>query len=119
MGRFRGGQFGFVRLLQNEKFYLSKTTLCTCEICKPFLSLCNSFQNLSIHLCFIIISSQSILQSQFITIMSNLLYVIAIILLIIWAAGYFAYDAGGVIHILLVIAVVAILLRVIRGRDPL
>lgn len=51
--------------------------------------------------------------------MSNLLYVVAVILIILWAIGYFAYDSGGVIHILLVIAIVAILLRVIRGRDPL
>lgn len=47
--------------------------------------------------------------------MGSLLYVIAVILVIIWALGFFAYSAGGLIHILLVIAVVAILLRVIRG----
>jgi hypothetical protein len=50
--------------------------------------------------------------------MGNLLYLIAVVLIIIWAAGYFAYSAGGLIHILLVIAVIAILLRVIRGADP-
>ncbi|MCU0322743.1 MAG: lmo0937 family membrane protein [Chitinophagaceae bacterium] len=48
--------------------------------------------------------------------MNNLLYIVAIILIILWAAGYFAYNAGGIIHILLVIAVIAILLRVIKGR---
>jgi hypothetical protein len=32
-----------------------------------------------------------------------------------WAIGFFAYSEGAVIHILLVIAVVAILLRIIRG----
>ena len=47
--------------------------------------------------------------------MGNLLYVIAVILIIIWALGFFAYNVGSVIHILLVIAIVAILLRVIRG----
>ncbi len=47
--------------------------------------------------------------------MGNLLYVIAIILIIIWALGYFSFAAGNIIHILLVIAVIAILLRVIRG----
>lgn len=46
--------------------------------------------------------------------MGNLLYVIAVILIISWAIGYFGYAAGGLIHILLVIAVIAILLRVIR-----
>jgi hypothetical protein len=48
--------------------------------------------------------------------MSNLLYVIAVILLIAWAVGYFAFSTGGIIHILLVIAIIAIILRVIQGR---
>ena len=47
--------------------------------------------------------------------MSNLLYTIAVILIIFWAIGFFAYSAGGIIHILLVIAVISILLRIIRG----
>jgi len=47
--------------------------------------------------------------------MGNLLYLIAVVLVIAWAIGYFGYQAGGLIHILLVIAVVAILLRVIRN----
>jgi len=46
--------------------------------------------------------------------MGNLLYIIAVILVIIWAIGYFGYAAGGIIHLLLVIAVIAILLKVIR-----
>jgi hypothetical protein len=48
--------------------------------------------------------------------MGNLLYTIAVILIIFWAIGFFAYSAGAVIHILLVIAVVAILLRLIQGK---
>ncbi|WP_306351005.1 lmo0937 family membrane protein [Flavobacterium sp. '19STA2R22 D10 B1'] len=51
--------------------------------------------------------------------MGNLLYTIAIILIICWAIGFFAYSAGSIIHILLVIAVIAILLRIIQGRKPL
>ena len=47
--------------------------------------------------------------------MNNLLYIIAVILIIFWAIGFFAYSAGSIIHILLVIAVIAILLKVIRG----
>jgi len=47
--------------------------------------------------------------------MGSLLYLIAVILIIFWAIGFFAYSAGAVIHILLVIAIVAILLRIIRG----
>lgn len=49
--------------------------------------------------------------------MSNLLYTIAIILIIFWAVGFFAYSAGSIIHILLVIAVIAILLRLIQGKQ--
>ena len=48
-------------------------------------------------------------------IMGNLLYVVAVILIVAWAVGYFGYATGGLIHILLVIAIIAILLRVIRG----
>jgi len=47
--------------------------------------------------------------------MGNLLYLIAVILVIAWAIGFLGYHAGGLIHILLVIAVVAVLLKVIRG----
>ena len=46
--------------------------------------------------------------------MGNLLYLIAVILVIAWAIGYFGYQAGGIIHILLVIAIIAVLLRLIR-----
>jgi hypothetical protein len=47
--------------------------------------------------------------------MGNILYLIAVVLIIIWAIGFFGYAAGGLIHILLVIAVIAILLKVIRN----
>ena len=47
--------------------------------------------------------------------MGNLLYLIAIVLVIAWAIGFFAYSAGGIIHVLLVIAIISILFRVIRG----
>ena len=50
--------------------------------------------------------------------MGNLLYVIAVILVIIWAISFFGgFVTGGIIHALLVIAVVVILLRVIRGKN--
>jgi hypothetical protein len=47
--------------------------------------------------------------------MGNLLYLIAVILIIFWAIGYFGYHSGGIIHVLLVIAVIAILLKLIRS----
>ena len=51
--------------------------------------------------------------------MGSLLYVIAVILIVAWAIGFFAYSAGGIIHILLVIAIIAILLRIISGKKIL
>lgn len=51
--------------------------------------------------------------------MGSLLYAIAVILVIIWAVGFFAYSVGSIIHILLVIAIIAVLLNIIRGRNPL
>ena len=48
--------------------------------------------------------------------MGNILYIIAVILVIIWAVSFFGgYSTGGIIHVLLVIAIIAILLRIIRG----
>jgi hypothetical protein len=51
--------------------------------------------------------------------MENLLYIIAVILVIAWAIGFIGFHAGGIIHILLVIALIAVLLRVISGKNPL
>lgn len=47
--------------------------------------------------------------------MGNLLYTIALVLLVIWAIGFLGYNAGGLIHILLVIAIISVLIRVIQG----
>jgi hypothetical protein len=49
--------------------------------------------------------------------MGNLLYIIAVILVISWAIGFLGFHAGGIIHILLVIAIIAVLLRLIRGSS--
>ncbi|MEI7662886.1 MAG: lmo0937 family membrane protein [Bacteroidota bacterium] len=51
--------------------------------------------------------------------MGNLLYIIAVILVIAWAIGFFAYSVGGLIHVLLVIALIAIIFRIIQGRNIL
>ena len=52
--------------------------------------------------------------------MGNLLYLIAVILVILWLIGFVGgYYSGGLIHILLVIAVIAVLLRIISGRSVL
>lgn len=49
-----------------------------------------------------------------------MLETIAVILIVLWLLGLVSsYTMGGVIHILLVIAIVVILLRVVQGRRAL
>jgi hypothetical protein len=50
--------------------------------------------------------------------MSSLLYLIAVLLIIGWILGFFVFSAGGIIHVLLVLAVIAILIRIIGGSRP-
>ena len=51
--------------------------------------------------------------------MGNLLYTVAVILVIIWLIGFLGFHAGGIIHMLLVIAAIAVILRIIQGRKIL
>ena len=46
--------------------------------------------------------------------MGRLLYFIAVVLVILWVLGFFVFHLGTLIHWLLVIAVIAILLKIIR-----
>ena len=49
--------------------------------------------------------------------MPNLLWALAVILIMMWMLGFFAFHvAGGLIHLLLVVAVVVVLVRLITGR---
>jgi hypothetical protein len=48
-----------------------------------------------------------------------MLWTIAVILFILWLLGFFAFHvAGGLIHILLVIAIIVVIYRLITGRRP-
>jgi hypothetical protein len=48
-----------------------------------------------------------------------MLYTIAVVLVILWLLGLVSsFTVGGLIHVLLVIAIVVVLLRVISGRSP-
>jgi hypothetical protein len=47
--------------------------------------------------------------------MGNLLYYIAVALVILWLLGFFLFHLGTLIHWLLVIAVIAVLLKIIRA----
>jgi hypothetical protein len=51
--------------------------------------------------------------------MNNLLYLIAVLLIIGWAIGFVGFHIGGLVHILLFLALVAVLLRIIRGNRPM
>ncbi len=49
-----------------------------------------------------------------------MLWTIAVVLIVLWALGLVtSYTMGGFIHVLLVVAVVAVLIRVIQGRRAL
>ena len=48
--------------------------------------------------------------------MENLLYIIAVVLVIGWLIGVFAYNLTGIIHVLLVLALISVLFNIIRGR---
>ena len=49
--------------------------------------------------------------------MMNLLWAVAALLVVMWVLGFaLNFTAGGLIHVLLVLAVIAVLFRVITGR---
>lgn len=49
-----------------------------------------------------------------------MIWTIFVILLVLWLLGMVtSYTLGGFIHILLVVAIAVVLIRVIRGRDPI
>ena len=45
-----------------------------------------------------------------------MLWTIAIILIVLWALALFTHVAGGLIHLLLVIAIIVIVVNLVRGR---
>ena len=45
-----------------------------------------------------------------------MLWTVALILLILWVLGFTAFNLGGLVHILLALAIIAVLIRVIQGR---
>jgi uncharacterized protein DUF5670 len=51
---------------------------------------------------------------------NSMLSTLIIVLLILWLLGVVtSYTLGGLVHILLVVAIVVVLLRIIQGRNPL
>ncbi|MCE3258550.1 MAG: hypothetical protein K0S12_191 [Bacteroidetes bacterium] len=51
--------------------------------------------------------------------MKNILYFIAVVLTIIWAISHFAYNAGYLIHIVLIVAVISLLFRIMDRKTIL
>jgi len=45
-----------------------------------------------------------------------MLETILIILVVLWALGFFAFHVGGLVHVLLVIALVVLIIRLLQGR---
>lgn len=49
-----------------------------------------------------------------------MLFTIAIVLLVLWALGFVtSYTLGGFIHLLLLLAIILVLIRIIRGKKPI
>ena len=48
--------------------------------------------------------------------MQNIIYIVAILLIIGWTIGFIGYGTGGIIHVLLIIAAIAVIIQLIRGK---
>lgn len=49
-----------------------------------------------------------------------MLYTLVVVLLVLWVLGQAtSYTAGGLVHILLVVALITVLVRVFKGRNPI
>jgi hypothetical protein len=48
-----------------------------------------------------------------------MLETVLVVLLILWALGFFAFHVGGLVHVLLVIALVVLIIRLLQGRKIL
>ncbi|HEX9406939.1 MAG TPA: lmo0937 family membrane protein [Thermoanaerobaculia bacterium] len=48
--------------------------------------------------------------------MGNLLWLIIVVLVILWLAGFAMHVGGGLIHVLLVIAVIVLIYQLVTGR---
>jgi hypothetical protein len=44
---------------------------------------------------------------------------ILIVLVVLWALGLFAFHAGSLIHVLLVVALIVLIIRLVQGRRVL
>lgn len=49
--------------------------------------------------------------------MGNFLYLVTVVMIILWAIGFFAYNVGSIIHVLLLLALIAFLARIMSGNN--
>lgn len=47
-----------------------------------------------------------------------MLWTIIVILVVLWALGLVGHVAGGLIHLLLVVAVIVVVIQLVTGRRP-
>ncbi len=50
---------------------------------------------------------------------NRMLWTIVVVLLILWALGFAVHIGGGLIHLLLVIALIVVVVRLLQGRRAL
>jgi len=65
-----------------------------------------------------IVAPDGIVAGKKLTQGARMLWTIAIILLILWLLGAFVVNVGGIVHLLLVIALIVIVYRLVTGRRP-
>ncbi|MFM2360263.1 MAG: hypothetical protein RLY16_2256 [Bacteroidota bacterium] len=51
--------------------------------------------------------------------MRDILYTVAVVCIVLWVIGFLGFNLGGLVHILFAIAIIALLLRIIKGNSPL
>ena len=51
--------------------------------------------------------------------MGNLLWLIIVVLVILWLAGFAMHMGGGLIHLLIVVAVIVLIIQLVTGRRAL
>jgi fatty acid desaturase len=50
---------------------------------------------------------------------ASMIWTIVLILFVLWLLGFFAFHVGGLVHVLLVIALIVVIVRLLQGRKVL
>ena len=79
---------------------------------QPGSSLCAAAQTARLLTCKLEISRQCVLSKE----SESMLWTIMVVLLVLWLVGFFGHIGGGLIHILLVAAVIVLIYNLVVGR---